>query len=133
MGLNMAQAFPSKYLSAADVTEQGIMFRVQSVTLEQVDQDTSKPDKPIVHFQGQDKGMVLNVTNNNTIISMYGADSDGWVGKDIILFKTHVDFQGRMVEAIRVRPGPPAAQAPAAGMNTPGPNYETGDPLNYEA
>ena len=145
MGINMSQAFPTKYLSANDVTDQGITVRIQSVQMEQVDQDTTKPAKPVVYFQGEHRGMVLNVTNNNTIMDMYGADSDGWVGRDIVLFKTAVDFQGRMVNAIRVRPGTNQANlaqnaqspvTPATPMNSEDPNPNNlespfgNDPLN---
>lgn len=130
MGINMAAAFPSKYLSANDVNEVGVRVRIQNVQMEQVDQDASKPHKPVVYFLGEPRGMVLNVTNNNTIMDMYGADSDGWTGKDITLFKTYVDFQGRTTPAIRVKPGQPqrapngaahAAQAPLT-PNSENPN-----------
>jgi hypothetical protein len=145
MGINMAAAFPSKYLSANDVTEAGVRVRIQSVQMEQVDQDAGKPHKPVVYFLGEPRGMVLNVTNTNTIMDMYGQDSDSWVGKDVTLFKTHVDFQGRMVPAIRVKPGQPAArpngavlgataQAPLPDSENPNPgglpSPFSGDPLD---
>ena len=132
MGINMAQAFPSKFLSADDVGEAGVRVRIQTVKMEQVDRDPSKPHKPVVYFLGEDRGMVLNVTNNNTIMDMYGSDSDGWTGKEVTLFKAYVDFGGKTVPAIRVKPGQPArghgapigaaAQAPLTPMNSENPN-----------
>jgi hypothetical protein len=132
MGINMAQAFPSKFLSADDVTEAGVRVRMQTVRMEQVDRDPAKPHKPVVYFLGEDRGFVLNVTNTNTIMDMYGQDSDSWVGKDITLFRTLVDFGGRMVPAIRVKPGQPAAQAngvvAGAAAQAPLPDSENPNP-----
>jgi hypothetical protein len=59
--------------------------------------------KPIVFFQGAEKGLVLNKTNANTIAGMYSPETSNWIGKQVTLFPTQVDFQGRQVAAIRVR------------------------------
>ena len=42
-------------------------------------------------------------TNANTIMRAYGKETDGWIGKDIILFATKVDFRGESVPGIRVK------------------------------
>lgn len=143
MGLNMASAFPSKYLKAHDVGEKGTRVRIRHIQFEQVGQDLNEPEKPVIYFENEQRGFVLNVTNNNTIMDMYGHDSDDWIGKEIILFQTYVDFGGKMVAAIRVRPGLPssqtpqqqgnAAQAPAQNSENPNPDNLAspfaGDPL----
>ena len=60
--------------------------------------------KVVVYFKGKDKGLPLNKTNANNIALAYGMETDRWLDKEIILFTAVVDFQGKSVEAIRVRP-----------------------------
>ena len=38
-----------------------------------------------------------------TIASVLGMDMEQWVGKDIVLYATTVDFKGSSVPGIRVR------------------------------
>jgi len=67
--------------------------------------------KLILYFQGKDRGMVLNRTNSNNIAAAYGDEIDDWSGQDIVLFEAMVDFQGKTVPAIRVRPPQPKDRA----------------------
>ena len=65
-----------------------------------------KSKKPILAFEGKEKGFVCNKTNAKTIASMYGNVTEGWVGKKITLFvsMTRSPDGGGDVECIRVRP-----------------------------
>lgn len=72
---------------------------------------TSKVDKrPIVHFAGTPKTLVLNATNGKAIAGMYGPIVEKWTGKRITIFATTTSFGGTTVECIRVRPKAPAAK-----------------------
>lgn len=97
--MKMSAAFPSEYLRAADLDDKPALFVMDHVKMMDVGDD----HKPVLFFQQHDKGLVLNKTNANTISGLYGDDSDEWSGREIVLFPTMVDFQGRSVEAIRVR------------------------------
>jgi hypothetical protein len=60
--------------------------------------------KPVLYFQGKDKGMVLNKTNSHMIASLTGSkDTDDWTGCQIRLYATETEFAGEMVECIRVK------------------------------
>lgn len=112
--MKISTAFPSTYLKAADLQGHNVKVTMGHVAMEDIGGD----HKPVLYFQGKEKGMVVNKTNANNISQAYGDDTDNWVGKEIVLFSTWVDFQGKSVEAIRVRPPQPkdmadAAQAPA--------------------
>jgi hypothetical protein len=96
----ITQAFPSKYLKAADLQDRNITVIMDRVEMEDIGDDG---DKPVLYFQGKEKGLVLNKTNSNTIAVVYGEETDDWAGKELILYPTMVDFQGRSVPAIRVR------------------------------
>lgn len=114
--MRISDAFPSTYLKAADLRGQNVNVVMSHVNMEEV----GDGHKPIVYFQGKDKGLVLNKTNANNIVAAYGEDTDDWAGGKLILFPAMVDFQGKTVEAIRVRvpPRKPAAAAQRAQATT---------------
>ena|SRR5688572_1412344 len=98
--MKIGTAFPSKWLKAADLNGRKVNCVIDSVGFENIGGDE---DKLVVFFKGAQKGLVLNVTNANMITEICGSDeTDDWVGKQIALFPTRVDFQGRRVDAIRV-------------------------------
>jgi hypothetical protein len=68
--------------------------------------------KPCLYFQEQDKGLVLNRTNANAIAAIHGDDTDAWSGHRVQLISVPVEFQGKQVDAIRIRAraAKPAAQ-----------------------
>jgi hypothetical protein len=68
-----------------------------------------KTKKPVVYFQGSEKGFALNSTNGKTIAGLYGNHVEGWAGKKIALYKSttrNPDGSGD-VDCIRVRPKVP--------------------------
>ena len=96
-------AFPSKYLKAADLQDRAVTVSMSHVAVEEIKSMRGMDTKPVLYFQGKEKGLVLNKTNSNAIAKLYGEETDDWVGQPIEIFPTTVDFQGDMVEAIRVR------------------------------
>jgi len=106
--MKISNAFPSKYLRAADLNEQPMLFTMSEVRMEDIG-DSDK--KPVLHFLRSEKGLVLNKTNSKIIGQLYGDDTDNWEGQPIVLYPAMVDFRGDTVEAIRVRA--PKRQAPA--------------------
>lgn len=110
--MRVSQAYPSKYLSAPDLQNREHTLTISRTVMEDIGQNEHKP---IVFFQGANKGLVLNKTNANNIAAIYGDETDSWTGKQITLFTAWVDFQGRSVEAIRVRP----VNATAFGADDP--------------
>lgn len=101
MGININDAFPSKWMKASDLEGRQPRMTVADVRMEDIGDDGHKP---VIYFHGTDKGIVLNKTNATNISQAYGPNTDGWRGKDVVLFTTWVDFNGRSVEAIRIRP-----------------------------
>ena len=97
--MKISGAFPSNYLKAADLDGRNVRVIMERVEMEDIGGD----HKPVLYFQGKDKGMVLNKTNSNNISAAYGDETEGWRGREIILFEAMVDFQGKTVPAVRVR------------------------------
>lgn len=93
------EAFPSNYLKAADLQGKSPLVKIDRVAYEEINNER----KLAMYFVGKDKPMILNKTNANTIASAYGQDTDDWCDAEIVLFMAMVDFQGKTVEALRVK------------------------------
>ena len=112
-----ADLFPSNYIKADDLKGRDIPVVIADAKIEKLGND----QKLVLYFQGQDKGMVCNKTNFGRIAYLYGDETDDWTGKEIILTSEFVEFQGRTVKGLRVRPpaqrsaSPPAQRAPQLG------------------
>jgi hypothetical protein len=110
-----SDVYPSNYLKAADLQGKEIKVYIERVEMGEIGDDR----KPILYFQGKTKGVVLNKTNWNNIAYAYGDESDDWFGKAVILFTAWVDFQGKSVEAIRIRPSLEPKKKAAPRRQTP--------------
>ena len=92
-------ASESKYLKSADLQGQAVQVTIDKYSHEELEeQDGTKKQKWVVWFKGKDKGLVLNVTNANTLGELF-EDSEAAKGKDIVLFSV----QTPMGAGIRVR------------------------------
>lgn len=72
-----------------------------------------KSKKPIVYFDGKDKGLICNKTNSKTIAAMYGNYVEQWVGQRVTLFvsTTRSPDGAGDVPCIRIRPAKPGPRA----------------------
>lgn len=108
--MKIMNAFPSKYLRAADLEDQDRLVTMKHVQIEEI---SGSEHKPVLYFAEEAKGMVLNKTNSKIIAQAYGDDTDSWAGKKIVMYSAMVDLRGDMVEAIRLRK---PKQMPASGL-----------------
>jgi hypothetical protein len=97
--MELSTVFGGDTLKAADL--QGHEPTVTIATIEMKKFDNG--NKLVITFEGKKKALVCNKTNANRIAHAYGTNTDNWIGKDLTLFTDLVDFQGKAVEAIRVR------------------------------
>ena len=97
--MNYDEMYPSRFLKHSDLGGREVRVIISDVTTELLGGER----KNIMAFAGKKKQLVLNKTNANAIMRAYGKETDEWIGKDIILFATTVDFQGESVPGIRVK------------------------------
>lgn len=122
--------FPSNWIKAPDLGGRRVTVRMSHVKIEEVGDDK----KPVLYFQGTNKGLVLNVTNANMIKEITGTgETNDWHGRMITLFVTKVEYGGKRVDGIRVdhpdnqarqapptqpRPAPPVVAAPMTALGS---------------
>lgn len=112
--MNIDSAFPSHYLKASDLGDKSPIVTIDRVEVEPIGRD--KEIKPVLYFQGKDKGVVLNKTNAKKIAELTGSkDTEDWTGCQIRIFASTTEFSGETVECIRVKAaGVPAKPKPKA-------------------
>lgn len=114
--VNINEEFPSKYLKSADLKGKMAKLQIAHVDSEEIGKDR----KLVAYFRGKERGMVLNKTNAKTIAEAFGDETDNWTGADIEVFSMKVDYQGRMVDGLRVRIPEQPPKAPAAATRPQG-------------
>ena len=127
--MRTSEAFPSKYLKAADLQGKNVLAVMNFVQIERLGDD----ERPVLYFQGKEKGLILNRTNAEAIAKLYGDEMNDWRGQEIVMFEAMVSFKKETVPAIRVRaPTRNMRQAPQRKETEPGgnANFTTGMPNN---
>jgi hypothetical protein len=106
---------PSKYLKAADLQGKDWPLTIDHVIRDEelVTVGGVKDKKPILFFRETEKGMVLNVTNKRSIMSLHGKIVKEWAGKLISVYPTTDLCGGKRVDCIRVRDSVPAQKGAA--------------------
>jgi len=99
--MRASDAFPSKYLKSSDVKAKSKIATISSLEKEAVGQD--KEQKPVLHFEGGVKPMVVNRTNFEELESAFG-DSDDWPGHKVEIYSAPTSYQGKRVDGIRLKP-----------------------------
>lgn len=107
--MNINQAFPSEYVKSSDLSAGPALVTIDTVEIRTLGQGRDAETKPVVYFSSSslpailEKGLALNKTNANKIAELYGDETSEWKGKEIVLYETEVEFQGKVTPATRVR------------------------------
>jgi len=130
--MNINEAFPSAFINAA-----ALNGKTHTVQIKRFDPKVEMTDgelKPAIYFENKPAGLILNKTNATVMASLHGAETDQWIGKLIDLRSEKVNFQGQMMDGVRIGPAsqgaptqapPPAPTAPAA------PAYDVEDDVPF--
>ena len=105
--VNINEAFPSNWIGADDLKGADITLVINKSSVQDLGQAPNTDRKPCIWFNGTDKGMALNVINRNTIIDLYGPETNNWHGESITIYPTTTEWQGKMVPCVRVRTARP--------------------------
>jgi hypothetical protein len=102
--MKLNEMFPSRFLSKDDLVEP-IVFTIDTVVMEEVQSEDGKENKPILYFYGVDeKPLILNKTNAETLEKKFGSDSKDWENKEIEVYvDPKIRFGKKVIGGIRVR------------------------------
>jgi hypothetical protein len=101
--------FDRDYIGAWDLAGKDVTIAIARVEGKELTAAGGrKTKKPVVYFEGKEKGFALNKTNGKTIAGMYGNDTAAWIGKKITIYATTTSMGGETVDCIRVRNKEPA-------------------------
>ncbi len=100
--------FDRDYLGAWDLLGKDISVTISKVEAKKLKSQHGENLKPIIWFEGKEKGLVCNKTNAKTIAGIYGPDTTKWIGKRIAMYPTTTHSPDGDVECIRIRPTAPA-------------------------
>jgi hypothetical protein len=128
--MRISEAFSGNYLKAADLPQPRV-FIIQAVGMETIGEERSS--KPVIRFQGEQRGLVANKVNSLELSSWYGDDTAGWIGQLVEMYATTTFFSGRQVPCIRVRRPAvqyqqPVQQAPQQLYTQPQAQYQLQQP-----
>jgi len=93
----------SNYLKAADLQGKTPNVIIDDVELVEFENDGKREVKPALQLRGKEKKLVLNATNTDSLMRKFGADSETWKGKTIMLstqYYAAFDKEGLVVTAI---------------------------------
>lgn len=109
--MKLDDLFPSKYLKASDLNGKAVKLIIVNVELvDIVGKGRKEDDKPVITFQRCKKELVLNITNGRTLGEHFGDETTRWIDKEIELYPDKTQFQGQIVDCLRVRVPVPAAE-----------------------
>lgn len=127
----ISEEFASNFLKASDLGGKELILTIETAEIETFNDEGGKRKKVVLTFCDHDQKMILNMTNRDAVVELYGDDTDDWVGEKIILYPTRVPYGGKKVDAIRVRDRKPTAKGkpakPAKREREPGSDDDEDD------
>lgn len=128
--MKLNEIFSGSFLKADDLQGKTVRVTISKVEIKDFDDG----NKIVLHFHGKDKCLVVNKTNASIIAENTGSsDTDDWQGRTIQLCTKKVEFQGKLVPAIRVvlEDAPVAAPEPKPKSSTQPSEEEEGDSVPF--
>ena len=115
----------SRFLKAQDIDSPPVIVTVDSFADEELDGDV----KLAIQFAEYDKTLILNQTNYNAMASMFRSyDPQDWLGKECLLQVEAVTYQGKTVDAIRVK----AHAQPRRAQRSQEPEKKRAEPMRSD-
>lgn len=108
--------FDREYVGSWDLPRgQDAIVVIREVKAATLTNGTKSNKKPVLFFEGKEKGMVCNKTNAKTVAALYGNDVTAWIGKPIALYvsETRDPSSGGNIDCIRIRPTAPTPKRSA--------------------
>jgi hypothetical protein len=121
----ISDIYAGDYITAAQLQGRRVPAVISTAEAEEVGQDRAQ--KVVLRLRSPDgrawpRGLVLNKTNGLMLAAAYGDDTAAWIGQAIEVWAEPVQFQGKIVQGVKVAASllrPQAAAIPLAGPASP--------------
>lgn len=105
--MSREEKYEGHFLESADMMTVGeIRLTIKSVVPPNTERDSAKKliKHPIIEFEGTDKRLVCNRTNERCIKSQFGSKAEKWIGQQIVLRVNYLPeaFGEKNVPTLRV-------------------------------
>ena len=100
------EMFPKPHITP-DLLNKPYELVIKTVEQKELRPNNTPVTSWIIRFEKTEKYLILNKTNAAAIAGLYGPQTEGWVGKRIVLYTTKARVKGEMVDVIRIH-GPQA-------------------------
>ena len=104
--MNVNEFVQSAYLKGYDLLGKTVNVTIRELTVETVGAPGQQEQKPVLWFEGKERGLICNKTNLVAVARLYGPEMDAWAGQRISLHPENVRAFG--AEHLVIRIGPPA-------------------------
>ena len=89
-------------IAAADLRGKNVIVTITGASKREFDGAQGKVMKIVLTLKETEKEFVVNKTNANRIAESHGRRYPAWVGKKITLTPDRTEYQGKIVDCIRV-------------------------------
>lgn len=93
-----------KRFISRETYDEPVMLTIKGVVVEEIENPRTKKveEEAVCYFEQTKKGLVLNTVNSVALAELYGAETDDWVGKSIILRPDVTNTPQGMSRCVRV-------------------------------
>lgn len=100
--MDMISDFPGRFFKGVEQRgKKPLTLTIKDVVKEEMDDGKIKP---VLYFEEDERGLVLNVTNRTDLIDRFDRKSADWLGKKITLISQRVQGPNGMTDGIRFAP-----------------------------
>ena len=126
-----SEAFPSKWLSAADLNGGSVMATIKVTALETLKGfDGADTQKVVLYFAHKHKPLPLNRTNYDSVADIAGSDeTDDWSDTKVELFVTKELVKGKLTDCVRIRKPGTTTKTKSKKSDDPKPDFH--DEIQY--
>jgi hypothetical protein len=116
--MNAKTLITSDYITAVEIDKKELTMTIDRVVREKI-ADIKNPDKQklkgVIFFKGVERGWVMNRTNVQCLIALFGVETDHWIGKRVTIYATPVKVGPKTELGIRIK-GSPDITAPVIAV-----------------
>lgn len=106
MGFKVSTLFPSRFLKGSDLAGLEVPVTIHKVLMEKAyNRKTNKEEQVlVVYFAGKQKGVIVKKERCSDIAAITGSDdTDGWIGKKLIMFTQKRKMKDGIADVIRFK------------------------------